>query len=260
MKSLFTPLIALFLVACGGSVYDDAGYLICKTKEECGTTRPENLIPPAGEKKFTNILKNCKLHYPESQTKVPYGEFEGFATEYFYLEGGAMTFQLDKTFDGKYRSELRQGPETNEWDASEKKAHTLKGSVKCYGSEKLTKYTFVQIHGNEDFSLPLLRMVWEKRHDGKTNHIWAVIMTSRSFDNKTYDWIDLGERKSEFVDLEVTVQKNHMHILFDNKTIDRNVSYWYDIKNYYKAGLYLNDKESRGITKVQFRELEYIVE
>jgi hypothetical protein len=247
----------IFLASCGSEVYDSIGNTICKDKEDCGSSTPEVLGVPYNSEKFADILNNSRLHYPDSQTEVDYGEFDDYVKNYFYLDDSLLTFQLDKQDSGKYRSELRLGPK--EWDVSEDEAHVLKGRIKCYGSKNLTKYTFVQIHGDKNFNLPLLRIVWERRHDGKTNHIWAIIMTSRSLQDKDYEWIDLGKRKSSFVELEVSVRSNNLHIIFDDKIVDRDVSYWYDVDNYYKVGLYLNDKNSKGVTKVQFDSLKYII-
>lgn len=103
-------------------------------------------------------------------------------------------------------------------------------------------------------------MAWERRRGGKTNHIWAIIMTSRDLEDKTYEWIDLGERRRSFFDLEVNINNNTMVISLDDQVVvDKDISYWYDIDNYYKVGLYLSDKESKGKTKIQFENLEYLI-
>lgn len=141
MKMFIILSIILFLNSCGSSVYDRLGNLICENREDCGVLVPDLLEVPYDDEKFSKILENSRLHYPDNQTDVDYGEFDGFVTSYFYLDDTLLTFQLDKQNHGKLRSELRLGPDN--WMVSENEAHILRASVKCYGSEELSKYTFM---------------------------------------------------------------------------------------------------------------------
>lgn len=51
-----------------------------------------------------------------------------------------------------------------------------------------------------------------------------------------------------------------MLIIVDGEVlVDKDMSYWHDVQNYYKVGLYLNDLDSKGKTKVQFERLEYLI-
>ena len=257
-KISLLSLILLLFVSCGYSVYDSTGHLICKDKTDCGEEVPEVLGVPSSSSKFTKVLNQSYLQYPDTEKEVKYFQFDGYVSSFFYLENELLTFQLDKQNYGKLRSELRFGK--GDWYVSDNDAHILKARLKCYSSNDLPKYTFIQIHGNMTFNLPLLRLTWEKKHTGKINHLWAIIMTSHDLVNKTYDWVDLGERRNGFFDVEVFVQNNFMKITIDGKVfVEKDISYWVDVENYYKAGLYLSDKQYLGKSKLQFEKLEYII-
>ncbi len=258
MKIFIALFILVFLTSCSDAVYDERGNLLCSNKTDCGSKVPEVLGIPFDDINFTDTLQNVRLHYPNIETDVDYGNFDNFVTSYFYVHDSLLTFQLDKTNIGKLRSELRFGP--SEWDVADNREYILKANIRAYGSKKLSKYTFIQIHGNQDFSLPLLRITWERRRAGKTNHIWAILMTSKDWDIKTYEWFDLGTRKDKFFDIKVSIQNSRILITKDDKIyVDRDISYWNGIQNYYKAGLYLSDIKSKGMTKVEFKSVEYLV-
>ena len=259
IKIFLTLLMLFFFISCSDATYDQRGNLICEDKTDCGEKVPEVLEIPFNNIHFNTTLKNIRLHYPDIETDVDYGEFDNFVSSYFYLYNALLTFQLNKLHDGKLRSELRFGPDG--WDVAENIKYILKANLKAYGSKKLSKYTFLQIHGDEDFSLPLLRLTWEKRRGGKSNHLWAILMTSRDFEVKTYEWFDLGMRKNKFFDIEVSVHNSRILITKNTKVyLDKEISYWNGVKNYYKIGLYLNDTESKGITKLEIKSLEYLIE
>lgn len=260
MKKYLFVIILLLFTACNDDVlYDRVGNIICTDKSDCGEEVPEFLGAPSTEEKFSQTLENSRLQYPDSATDVDYGEFDGVVREYFYLDKSLLTFQLNKQTDQEsMRSELRFGPDN--WDVSTEDEHILSARVRCFGSDKLKKYTFLQIHEYLGANLPLLRLAWERRNDGLTNYIWAGISTNRDIENRTFDWVNLGKREDGFFDINISVKNSKMQVSINGKVlIDKDVSYWNNTQNYYKAGLYLNNLESMGKTKVQFKKLEYIV-
>jgi hypothetical protein len=47
-------------------------------------------------------------------------------------------------------------------------------------------------------------------------------------------------------------------LLRDEIYTNKDVTYWNGLSNYYKIGLYLNDKNSTGMTKMEFKSIEHI--
>ncbi len=260
MKKYLFAVLLLFFSACNDDIlYDRIGNIICTHKTDCGEGVPEYLGTPSDSSSFKEVLNKTRLQYPDSTTDVDYGEFDGIVRNHFYLDKSFLTFQLDKqTNSASMRSELRFGPYT--WDVSTEKEHILSAKVRCYGSSELSKYTFMQIHEYQGANLPLLRLAWERRKEGVTNHIWAGVVTSRDLENRVYEWIDLGKRDDKFFDITISVKSSKMLVSVNgNLLVEKDISYWNGTQNYYKAGLYLNHLESKGKTKVQFERLEYIV-
>jgi len=219
--------------------------------------------------KFRAVLDRSKLQYPNSNTDVPYGEFEAVQTDYFYLsDGGFMTFETIKgRHDDVKRVELRQGPDV--WKTSTGSLKRMHAELKLFYPETIREYSWMQIHdsgANEPFiNKPLIRLLWRKERKGKDDHLWAVIRTSnRPNGGPSPLWVDMGKRPNSFFEAEIRVYNNLLSVTIDNREILRkDVSYWQEFSNYFKTGIYLSGSVNDGIgpnqklVKVQFKTLLY---
>jgi hypothetical protein len=217
---------------------------------------PQFAVVPYDVPKFRQILDHSKLHFPENHLIVDYGGFAGYVASNFYADSdGILTFYGDKNDSHHvYRSELRQGPD--EWFVGDGYLHKMHGEVKCYPSNEIKTYTWMQIHASHPFSWPLLRLVWLRAYHGTRDHLWAVVMTSLDV-NATRVYYDMGARPEGFFPFEVSVINSSMHVRVGTKERDFNVSYWAEKSSYFKAGFYITRHDDLGRGAVQFKELKF---
>ena len=182
-------------------------------------------------KKFRCVLKKANLQCPTSSWNKTYsrkaGDFEGFATEYFYYDKGSLVFEMSKK---SHRSELRF---LKQWKITDKKYHTFRAIVKPI-SKGSDKFTFIQIHGVKDkINKPVLRICLNY---GK---IRAIV-----FDGEKYVKSTLAIYGSEkFLNFKVVAGNGHLSIYLNKeKVLHLNVDY--PSECYYKCGVYLQDNES----------------
>ena len=212
---------------------------------------------PYSLQKFHPILDASKLQAPKSSYdplySVQYGEFAQYANRYFYLQDRKyMTFFM---CGKKNRSELRM---KKDWKVDTKKPIELHARIKLFPLNAKREFTFLQIHADStlpnSINKPLLRIVWKKELHNLYHHIWAVIRTTADPYEKSYEKIDLGKMPNGFFDVDIVIHTNKITIRIDNKIVVKNfdVSFWRKFYNYFKAGVYLQDK---GCAKALFDKL-----
>ena len=264
-KILLFILGTLFIVACDlrqppdeDAIDRDAIY------DETPIYNEETSQYPNDIEKFNDLLTNSKYQFPDSSTTVEYDQFDGYKTENFYVnEDDDFFFVVKKQADSeKIRNELREGPESREWNTTDSDGNFWVSTLKCYKPKVgVSTYTWMQVHGtNDTFDYPLIRLLWVRSRHSIYDHIWAiVIISSPDADERVYEWLDLGERPTSFFDAAVYIQDNIMKVKIHNKVIkEYDVSYWENVTNYFKAGIYLNAYEDGGEGVVAFRELRFL--
>ena len=242
--------------------------LILQLISACVDAAEGSSLIPYSSLKFRPVLSQAKLQWPDSRTAVGYGQFEGFASEYFYLsEQGFLTFATAKgDYDDISRVELRQGPD--EWKTSSKIQKRMFAELRCPRPDKVKEYTWLQIHDNprkSGINKPLLRLLWRAKRAGKSDHLWAVVRTNKFAQGGSEPlWQDLGKRPEGFFKAEITVANNRLIVRINQQTmLDRDVSYWQEYSNYFKAGIYLSGSANDDVSpadkllKIQFRELGF---
>ncbi len=218
--------------------------------------------PPYNAKKFHQVLKHSKLQAPTSKFNplfgTHYGMFKNIAHKYFYLTNqNFLTFYM---CGKKNRSELR---EKDEWKVNTSTPHTLYAVIKLQPLSTQTEFTFLQIHAdpkkkiknNISINKPLLRLTWRKYYRHTQDHLWAIICTYSNNNYSSYIKVDLGKIKKEFQTFKITVQNSILNIFVDNQQkVHLDISYWNQLWNYYKAGVYL---QSSGCARAYFKELKF---
>ena len=202
---------------------------------------------PYSMDKFKEVLNIAKFQAPVSHYdplySAKYGEFKNFCNKYFNLQDNKyMSFFM---CDKKHRSELRF---KKDWKVSSKSAKILEAEVKLFPLNEKREFTFLQIHADDTLqnepviNKPLLRIVWYKELHDKFNHIWAVIRTCDDPYIMCYEKDNLGKMPNRFFDVKIKVQNSTLKIWVNNKLkVNKNVSYWNQFENYFKAGVYLQD-------------------
>ena len=220
---------------------------------------------PYDLKKFRSVLKDSKLQAPTSSpTLIERGNFKGVSNQHFFLDETRQYMTFTVAGD-KNRSELRQ--ETGDWDTASKKPQRLIARVKVFVPQdrQLEQFTFLQIHdkqqGKTGLNKPLLRVTRRNKYRRTQDHLWAYIRTPKnlskpiSLSNLATEVVDLGPRPKGFFDVEVRVQNGQMIISINSQIkVDKDVSYWNGLANYYKAGVYNQDA---GRSKVEFESLRF---
>jgi len=208
--------------------------------------------------KFKSVLDISKLQAPKSSYDPlysrHYGDFQNYSNKYFYLQDNKyMVFYM---CGNHHRSELRF---KNDWSVNTNTPKILEAEVKLFPLNEKREFTFLQIHADDTLinyptiNKPLLRIVWFKVYHHKKNHIWAVIRKSPNIEENRYEKIDLGAMPKSFFNVKIVVYNNILKIYVNNKLkINEDVSYWQKYKNYFKAGVYLQDT---GCSKVLFNKL-----
>lgn len=217
-----------------------------------------NSTPPYNYEKFQAVLDQSKLQYPD-EDNVSAGDFAGFKAPYFYADANETLHFTSQKEPNTYktRSELRQ---MNEWSTANADGNYWVATLKCLKPKVgISSYTWMQVHGTHDsYNYPILRLLWARLRDGIYDHLWAVIIVSDPSQDRIYDWIDMGARPKDFFDAEVHIKDNLMTIMINRKVITtRNVTYWEDVSNYYKAGVYINRYGDGGEASVLFEQLHF---
>ena len=228
-----------------------------------------NSFAPYEFDKFKAVLDQTKLQIytdqggtPDSNnTTVKSGEFEGKKFKEFYADKqGNLHFTISKDKDTyKVRSELKEDPVT--WSTADTEGHYWVATLKCLKPKPgINSYTWMQIHGTQDtYNYPILRLFWERdRRKTIYDHLWAVIIVSDPDTPKIYEYVDLGARPNDYFTAEVHIKNNIMDIII-NRQVKRsiNVTYWQDVQNYYKAGVYINRYGDGGTVSAIFKELHF---
>lgn len=218
--------------------------------------------------KFKELLDNSKLQYPDNKPVVEAGEFDGYKSNIFYSdENSSLHFTIDKSIDlPKMRSELRQ---IREWKTSDTKSNHWYAKIKTPKPKKgVDSYTWMQIHGtNDTYDFPILRLAWVRNYRGEYDHLWAIIITngprepSRTRGGDTgivndYNWVDLGERPTDFYDVDVDIQNNIMIVSINDRVlVYKDITYWGSVLNYFKGGVYINRHDDVGSATVLFDQM-----
>ena len=216
-------------------------------------------FPPYNYTQFQPVLDQSKLQIYHDDV-VDYGDFAGKKFPQFYVDTNQdLHFVIDKAADTlKVRSELREGP--NSWSTADTEGHFWVGTLRCLKPKVgITSYTWMQVHGTSDtYNYPILRLLWIRDRDDVYDHIWAIVIVSDPDTPKIYEYIDLGARPDGLFTAEVHIKNNIMDILIDHdlkSTI--NVTYWEDVQNYFKAGVYIDRYSDGGEVSAIFQDLHF---
>jgi hypothetical protein len=212
---------------------------------------------PYSLKKFRPALDGAKLQAPKSsfdpRYSIDYGAFAYRANRYFFLQDRRyMGFLM---CGAKNRSELRR---KNEWPVTTKKAKKMAAKLHPIPLGAKREFTFLQIHDTgTSANKPLLRINWRKEYRKKKGHLWAMIRLSDSRGDSEYQKVDLGPSPvgQKWAKIKVEVKDGWMSIWRDGKRyVRKDVRYWRSGRNYFKAGVYLQDE---GCAEVLFEKLEF---
>ena len=220
---------------------------------------------PYDLEQFRPVLDDSKLQAPTSSpAKIEQGDFAGQSNEYFFVDPTGQYLTFTVTGDSN-RSELRQM--SGDWDTATATAVGMAARVKVYVPEtpELEQYTFLQIHDTTDdpgaLNKPLLRVTRRGQYRKTNDHLWAYIRVPAdlsqpiSTENLDTEYVDLGPRPEGFFDAQVRIHEGRMTVTIDGETkIDKDVSYWNGLNNYFKAGVYNQDP---GTSMVEFASLRY---
>jgi len=222
-----------------------------------GLSKYLSLRQAFSKKEFQETLKISKLQAPTSSYDpmwgTHYGEFNGVANRYFYLNDNLVHFAM---CGYKRRSELRF-KET--WNVSTKTPKTMEAKLEVYPlDDQISEFTFLQIHTDSHqeggINSPLLRIVWKKVYNYESDHLWAIVKLDTIEDGDNYEEIDLGKRPDKLFTVKISVKDNKLYLWINQqqKIDNMDVSYWNEYLNYFKAGVYL---QSEGCAKSSFDTL-----
>ena len=239
------------------------------------------LIPYSFDK-FKDILNQANYQYPHAETIARAAEYDAFKTSTFYAnQDGDFYFTVSKEFnEPKVRSELRQVyiepisgdfNSSNGWKTSNSNGNYWISDVKCFKPNALQSYTWMQVHGIDggnvvlkdgtivkSYNYPFIRLTWNRYQYGIYDHLWAVIIISYPRSPKIYEWVDLGSRPDDFINAEVHIQSNILTIIINHVSVyTRDMTYWEDEPNYFKAGVYINRYEDGGTAVVAYRNIRF---
>jgi len=204
---------------------------------------------------FHSALSGSKLQAPTSTTVCEPENMNVCAFRFFRLSDtfDSMIFEMAGDHN---RSELRQ---IEEWRTSTQVWRKIIGEVRFERPEspELSQCTFAQIHDSGKYpNKPLIRLVWMSRRDEVDDALWAVVRNSANANE--YTWTHLSGRPDRFFQFEVKVKENVLKVKIDSQEmLQVNVSYWEDLNNYFKAGVYL---QSDGTARAEYRSLKYFSE
>ncbi|GAB6073814.1 polysaccharide lyase family 7 protein [Nautilia lithotrophica] len=195
------------------------------------------------------LNSSVKLQAPTSKYNplysIKYGEFKNkIKNKYFQIKDKKAVFNI---CGYKKRSEFRF---RKEWKVENKKGVFLEIKAKIFPLD-CEEFTFLQIHADSKISSapnkPLLRIVWLKKYKNHKNYIYAVL-----YKKTGYEKIPLG-KSAGLLKIRIEVKKNILKIMFNDKRIFRNVSYWRGYYNYFKLGVY---NQCKGCSKAVFYDIK----
>jgi len=225
----------------------------------------ENANAPYDYEKFQAVLDISKLQYPDP-LQVDYGNFAGFKAANFYADSNASLYFTTQKEVNEYktRSELREG---RAWTTASQTGNYWVASLKCLKpAPGVSAYTWMQVHGPNEpqiHNYPLIRLQWIREYRDEQqvlqyDHIWATVIVSEPGEMLIYKNIDLGPRPDNFFRAEVYFKNNIMDVIINGKVLyTSNVSYWEEVENYFKAGVYINRVGDGGEATTIFSELYF---
>lgn len=252
------------------------------------------MAAPAEYEKFASILSASKLQISTPNAKEGSknevaldSDFTGVVNENFYVDKGSEAFVF-KMEGYKLRNELRvlehfksDDPYTFYRLSADILPINPNESIKN-STQNRDEMTFLQVHNKGTFDdglhgvgyipHPLVRIVWEGERRGVENHYWAVVKNNAvhcgtgsehretQACKKAYKRYDLGPMKPDHpTRFDVIVGNQTLAIKVDGKTtVNHDISYWKDMLNYFKAGVY--NQFDNGQSEAHFYSLEYAVE
>lgn len=212
------------------------------------------------------VLQKYMYHDPEDQSIV------------FYTEPGSTT-----TNSSYSRTELREQmvPGSNKVNWTYEQGGSLKGKLKVSkvsgDAGKLDRIIIMQIHGrltdtqrdlinkSDNNAPPVLKIYWD---DGKIDVRRKILINTDVSDIdilKTTSWKDEShlfdtEVGFDTFELSIEVKGTLMTITLQNEEIvtfdDIHTQKWGVFENYFKAGNYLQSKDSESYSEVKYYELE----
>ncbi|MEA3522267.1 MAG: polysaccharide lyase family 7 protein, partial [Campylobacterota bacterium] len=211
---------------------------------------------------FRPVIDRSKLQLYYDGVAIDYGGFDNYKSSNFYVDSDEnLHFTIDKVPETyKTRAELREGPDLYSWSTADLEGHYWVATLRCLKPAKgVSSYTWMQIHGTSDtYNYPIIRLLWEREKNDAYDHLWAVTILSDPYSNNIYEYTDLGPRPDGFFSAEVHVRNNIMDILINHTLIKTyNVTYWQEIQNYYKAGVYINRFGDGGEVSAIFKSLNF---
>jgi hypothetical protein len=218
---------------------------------------PDSAQAPYDIEKFRSILDHCNLQDNEGETVVRAGAFAGYLSSHFFAYDDILCLLADKkSSQQKVRTELREWP--GGWQCDDQAVYIWQARLRVLKpKEGVDSYTYMQIHGTKDtFDYPLLRIMWVRSRQGVKDHLWAIRIVSMPYMEKKYEWLDLGKRPDGFFDLRVETGENRLDIYIEDKLFKSyDVTYWSGVRNYFKAGVYINRHDDSGKAAILFERL-----
>ena len=256
MRVFLSLYIVLFFSACGVvdfyTVDDPAA-----TYDTIPAFDAKSVQIPYNIAKFHSVLEHSNLQDMEGETVVHAGEFAGYVSPHFFARNNNLWLISEKkSSQEKVRTELRQWP--GAWQCDDPTIHIWRARLHILKPKTgIDSYTWMQIHGTKDtFNYPLIRLMWVRNRQGITDHLWAIRIISAPYTEKKYAWLDLGKRPNGFFDLRVETGDNRLKIFIDDKLVKSyDVTYWSGVRNYFKAGVYINRYDDNGKAAVSFEIL-----
>jgi len=198
-------------------------------------------IPPYKLDKFKFVLNNANLQAPTSHYDPVYsvkdGNFENFATKYFYLQN--EKFMVFFMCGKGHRCELRF---KNSWIVNTNKSKLLSMIFKIK-SDECKEFTIMQIHPDLT-DRPLCRVVY-------MNNKFYIKIRKHPLENN-YEMFYLSENIDEFSEIYLNVKNSLLKVGYNEKEIKYSVKEWENIPCYFKCGVYL---QAEGCAKLLVDEI-----
>ncbi|KAG9239947.1 alginate lyase 2, partial [Calycina marina] len=219
---------------------------------------------PSTQSKFTDVLSQAKLQYPDSSTAATSDDLlDGFAASYFYLTDDLyMQFQVA---GDSGRSELRQMETSGEqtaWDCTGSTTHvataTIALPVQVSGIEEVT---MMQIH--DTLTSPALRISWVSSItiNGVTSEdvIISTVRQGLDTDSATVKTV-LQEHTTSRTEFGITAKNGLVTVTVNGvtKLNKASISAYSDSTCYFKAGAYNNNPTvSSAVARNKFFQLDW---
>lgn len=219
---------------------------------------------PSTQSKFTDVLSQAKLQYPDSGIAATSNELlGGFAASYFYLTDDLyMQFQVAGS---SHRSELRQldtSGDLSAWACTGSTEQVATASIAIpVQADGLEEVTIMQIH--DTLESPALRISWVSSItiDGVTSEdvIIATIREGLDTDSSTVKTV-LQAHTTSRTEFQITAQNGEVTITVDGVTMlnQASISAYSDSTCYFKAGAYNNNPtDEDAVARTKFYELDW---